>query len=354
MQAVGCSRKSPAPPQAYLAFVANNQGNSVAAVNLTSFQVVASIPVPPAPEQLAVRPRSLELWVVSASGTVSAIGFPVLRVVHSRRVANKARSLVFSPDGRRAYVLDPSEGQIVFLDCDHLQELARVRLGGKPSSLSLTPDGKTLIVADNTLNQLRFVEADSRRELGAVKVGKGPGAMVVLPDSSEVFVADTGEKKISAVDVASRQLLAHIELASPATSLTLKPDGGEIFALSAEGSALIVLDAFHDNVEQTLTTGLRPVAGAIRRNSSAFYIATAGDGNVTALDVQTRNVLAVTHVGTELSALALTPDERFLAVADAASSSLAILRTDTLSLVTTLPVGARPVDVVVPDWLWKR
>jgi DNA-binding beta-propeller fold protein YncE len=81
-----------------------------------------------------------------------------------------------------------------------------------------------------------------------------------------------------------------------------------------------------------------------------LYIANAGDGCITTFDVQNRLVAASTHAGTEPHALALTPDERFLVVADGATASLAILRTDRSALVTTIPVGARPVDVVVPDW----
>jgi DNA-binding beta-propeller fold protein YncE len=76
---------------------------------------------------------------------------------------------------------------------------------------------------------------------------------------------------------------------------------------------------------------------------------------VSALDVQHREVMASTHVGVEPRALALTPDERLLVVADRAGSSLAILHADPASLaddrsvlITTLPVGASPVDVVVP------
>ena len=75
--------------------------------------------------------------------------------------------------------------------------------------------------------------------------------MVILPDNSKIFVADTGEEKISAASLTQRQLFAHIEIGTRPTALLLKPDGGEIFALAAQSSTLIILDAFHDNVEQT-------------------------------------------------------------------------------------------------------
>ena len=58
----------------------------------------------------------------------------------------------------------------------------------------------------------------------------------------------------------------------------------------------------------------------------------------------------------EPRALALTPDQRLLAVVDRAASSLQILQADAASLsndrsvlITAVPVGASPVDVVIPD-----
>src|SRR5438046_1928782 len=84
--------------------------------------------------------------------------------------------------------------------------------------------------------------------------------------------ADTGEEKVSAVYIASRQLLSHLELAARPSALLLKPDGGEIFVLSYEGASLTILDAFHDNVEQNLTTGRQPAAAVIRRDQTVLYI----------------------------------------------------------------------------------
>ena len=120
----------------------------------------------------------------------------------------------------------------------------------------------------------------------------------------------------------------------------------------------MILDAFHDDDEQTFPLGRGPVAGVFRRDMSVLYIANSGDGSVVAMDPQNREVLTSTPVGIEPRALALTPDERLLVVADRAASSLAVLHADPTSLsknrsvlITTVPVGAAPVDVVVPDVL---
>jgi YVTN family beta-propeller protein len=379
-----CQHTEP-PPKPYLAFVANQGSNTVGAVDLAAFHVVAQIPVAPQPRQLVLRPGSRELYVVSESGTLTIIRFPELRVFKTIPLGGAAQGLAFSPDGRSFYLTVTRSGssEIVFGDGERGRvppDGSSVRIADRAAraqgadrglsllagvgSLVLTPDGKTLIVTDATHNRLVFVSVESKKIVGAVDVGKGPGAMAVLPNGSKVFVADTREEKISAADVASHQILSHIEISSRPGALLLKPDGGELFVLSTQGIATIV-DAFHDNVEQTFPTGRGTATAVIRRDQSVLYLANAGDGSVTCLDVENRVVLNSTHVGTEPRALALTPDERFLVVADYAASSLAVLRADPRSrdrkgkvwmdpmrslLITTVPVGAGPIDVVVPDW----
>ncbi len=350
----------------YTAYVVNHDSGTLAAVNLANFHVTAALKVAPQPEQVVARPGARQLYVVSAPGTISVVSYPRPRLVGMLGVGRSAARLVFSPDGRRAYLLDPADHEVVFLDCpggaDDSPENAlptvayRLRLAGLPSGLVLSPDGRTLVAATQSPNLITFIGTATRQPLGSVEVGEGAGPMVILPDNSKIFVADTGEEKISAASLTQRQLFAHIEIGTRPTALLLKPDGGEIFALAAQSSTLIILDAFHDNVEQTFPLGRDAVAGVFRRDTSVLYIANAGDGSVTALDVEHREVLASTHVGMEPRALALTPDELLLVVADRAASSLAILQADPASLsddrsvlLTTVPVGASPVDVVVPD-----
>jgi len=365
---VGCRRALPLNP--YTAYVVNQQSSTLAAVNLADFHVTASFPVSRQPRRVLIRPGARQLYVVSGTGKISVLAFPRLQLVTTLEVGRSAKDLAFSPDGRGAYVLNPADHEVDFLDCGdagHHPEGAipkvtfRLRLGGTLADLALSPDGKTLAADSANPDQLTFIDAAAHQTLGTTEVGKSPGPLVILPDNSKVFVADTGENKISAVDTASRRLLSHIETGVQPSALLLKPDGGEIYVLAAASSTLVITDAFHDNVEGTIPLGRDPAAGVFRRDMSVLYVANAGDGSVAALDVQNQRVLVSTHVGMEPYALALTPDQRLLVVADRAGSSLAILQADPTSLsndrsvlITTVPVGASPVDVVVPDLVSGR
>jgi DNA-binding beta-propeller fold protein YncE len=373
---VGCARR-PAPPAPYVAFVVCQASRNVSVVNLAELRVVASLPVSLHPEAAVLRPGGREIFV-TGSGGIDRIQIPDLRVRPISRTDYHPRSLVFSPDGRIAYFLLEGEPQTVpegalagpprigvshfaAWDCESEQELGQMGARAQFSRLAITPDGKTLLASDPVAGKLHFFDALSRRPLGIVDLAKGAKAIAIQPFGSKAFVSDTEEAKISVIDTATRQLLSHIELGMRPGPLLLKPDGGELFVLSPEASTLAIVDAFHDNVSQTLTAGRTPVAGVFRKDSRAFYLSNAGDGSVMALDVRNRTLLATTHVGGEPRALALTPDERFLVVADTVNSSLAILIADPARLagirsplVTTVPVGTRPVDVAIPDWQWKE
>jgi YVTN family beta-propeller protein len=366
---ISCTPR-PAPPAPYRAFVVCQDSSSVAVVDLAELRMVATLKVSTHPEAAVWRPQSKEIYVTGRGG-LDRIDTSNLKIYLNSRTDQTPRSLIFSRNGRFAYYLmepEPSLGgtgaqppqpglsHISIFDCEAGREAGQVALRAKLSRLALTADGKTLLATDPVAGQVYCIDADSRKVLGSIPAGKGAGPIVVQPYGAKAFVSNTGEKSVSVVDTEARQLFSHIELGSQPDSLLLKPDGGELFVLSPGASTLTILDAFHDNVLQMLTAGRNPVAGVFRKDSSVLYVANAGDGSVLALDVANRIQLGSTFVGREPRALALTPDERFLAVADAGTSSLAVLiaepsrmASSRSMLVTSLPVGARPVDVVISE-----
>ncbi len=118
------------------------------------------------------------------TGKISVAAFPHLHLVTTLDVGRSAKDLAFSPDGRAAYVLDPADHEVVFLDCEGgsgnppegaIPRVAfRLRLGGALADLALSPDGKTLVAASSTLTSSPSSAPRRASHWGLWKLGSCP------------------------------------------------------------------------------------------------------------------------------------------------------------------------------------
>jgi YVTN family beta-propeller protein len=169
-----------------------------------------------------------------------------------------------------------------------------------PAGMAFSADGKKVYVAFSRNNSLAVVDAESRKVEREIEVGMAPFAVVVAAKRGRIFVSNRGGRW-------------------PAPGDTTAPSSGSD----------IVTD---------------PVTGA------------STTGTVSAIDSQSFAVKEIA-VGLAPSGMALSPDEKLLAVANGHSDSISIL--DTASLARSdvkirtwpeSPIGSQPAGVVfAPD-----
>jgi len=91
-----------------------------------------------------------------------------------------------------------------------------------------------------------------------------------------------------------------------------------------------------------------------------LFVANSKSANVSILDIETSNVLAVTPVGSEPSCIVITPDDQYALVLNQASGDMAVIRIPNVTraaseqrrwkkgpLFTLIPVGSKPVSAAV-------
>jgi YVTN family beta-propeller protein len=225
--------------------------------------------------------------------------------------------LIFSPDGSRIYLSNVGgsvkvfgvqpDGKVVGLFSISLPESdAPKRKAEIPAGLALSADGKKLYVALNLANRLAEIDAQNGKLLRTWNVGFAPYDVALA--GQKIYVSNWG----------GRRPEAH-SLTGPAGKGTLvRVD--PIRHIASEGSVSVI----------DLSGGGASVPAS--RKSEGASVASPH---------QVREIMTGLHA----SAMALTPNGRYLVVANAGSDTLSVIDTRKDEIVETIWTRQNPADL---------
>ena len=335
------------------AFVANEEGGAVAAVDLTAFVVTRHIRIDGSPTKVVSHPTLPSVWAL-ASGFLHEIDPTRLEFRRKLNLGGPALDVQLSPDGI------------------HLWVLSAHRLS-KFTAETLTPSGVWPLTGEAT----SFVLA-RREPWAAVVFGDTPPLLVPtaepgransipLPyqadlahfrsDGKQLMLAGSSARHASFVTLPEGRTLAHLPLAIEPRRVASKPDGGELYLTGDGLDAVVVLYPYLAEVGETVLAGRHPAAMAAVSTPDVDYLFVANPeaGNVTILDITTHKMVGVVPVGKDPAFVTITPDGQYALVLNRASGDMGVIRVKAVvrnrgksaPLFTMIPVGSRPVAAAV-------
>ncbi|HKI68972.1 MAG TPA: beta-propeller fold lactonase family protein, partial [Verrucomicrobiae bacterium] len=206
--------------------------------------------------------------------------------------------LTFSPDGSRIY-LSNVNGDIKVFGVRANQQVfplfsiplppanAPGRKAEIPAGIAVSPDGNRLYVALNLSNRLIELDTTTGHVLRTWNVGVAP--FDVVPAGQKIYVSNWGGRR---------------------------PDANSVTGPAGRGTFV--------------------------RVDPVRYI--ASEGSVSVIDLNTTNQTEIL-TGLHACALALSPDDRYLVVANAGSDTLSVVDTHTDKIVDTLFARQKPGDL---------
>lgn len=243
------------------------------------------------------------------SGSVSLVSLDDRRVLGELSVGGGPQALAFLPDGRLLVtVRDP--GLLLVLECsgDRLTELARIEIGFQPYGVAAAPDGKTAYVACFASGDVAVADLASNTVQQRIAVGRWPRYLALSADGTRLAVGCSGDGGVSVINTAAGEVAYQERF----EGLNL----GQM-QVSADGQYAHVAWVTYsnnpitpDNIRRGWVTGTR--LGRIRLDTKKRREAIT-------LDVPGR------AVGDPMG-LALTPDERWVAVSAGGTHELLLFQ----------------------------
>jgi YVTN family beta-propeller protein len=363
----GCGGHERATGFSGYAFIANQEGGAIAAVDLEVFAVARHIRVNGSPTAVLADSRTARVYALTPeNGSVHEIRTDNLTFARRLQVAGTALEMRLSPAGDALYVLCQRPKQLVRLTLNPMQVAWTLPLPDEPADFDISPNGRTAAISSGSGCSITFVDVANRRSFSPLRTSGEIGLVRFQPfhladraesDSQQLIAANVSQRMLSIFDVPRRRLIVNLPLAVRPDHLCFNADGGQVFVTGEGMDAVVVVYPYYTpQIGQTVLAGHNPGAMAASASPGYLFVANPKSADVSILDIETSKVLAVTPVGTEPSCIAITPDDQYALVLNQTSGDMAVIRIKNVSrsahwkkgpLFMLIPVGSKPVSAAV-------
>jgi YVTN family beta-propeller protein len=348
--AVACTRRR-ARFRGY-AFIANEEGHAVAAVDLEALAVARHIPLDSAPVQVLAPSGPSVYALTPENGSIQEIHAD--RLSFARKLAVGSQAISMQLADRFLYVLTREPKALVRVALDRFAVEWKLPLSEDPHDFAISPDGKMAAVSGGA--SVRFVDLATRHIGDPLGAPADIGTVCFLSDSRRLVAANRSERLLSIYDVALSRLIVHLPIAVRPDDLCFSNDGGQLYVTGEGMDGVVIVYPYHTpEVDKTVLTGRAP--GAMATSEKLLFVVSPQSGDVSILNIATQKVIAVQKVGSDPGFVAVTPDDQYALVLNRKSGDVAVLDVGLIEpnrykeraakLLTVIPVGSKPVSAAV-------
>jgi DNA-binding beta-propeller fold protein YncE len=337
------------------ALVANAGDNSLAAVDLTSFRLAATLNLSAPPARLIAAPSQHAFALTPSNGTVHLIDNQ-FKLAKSARLSDHLNDIRLSSDGKSLYALSPHANELIQVDRETLKPLAHHKFSIKPDSMDFSTSG--YVVVANSIGSLELLHLASGQRARAETPNLGQ--IRFRSDGKLLLAADLQNRSLLALDIPTLKSVAELPLAMQPDQLCFNSDQGQLFVSGQGMDGVAVVFPFDTlYVDQTLLAGRDPGTMACSASPAYLFVASRTGSDLCILNIDTRKVIGFVETGGRPSFITVTPDSQYALVLDQDKGDMGVIRvprnlTGTerrlktgASLFTMISVGSKPVDAIV-------
>jgi len=319
----------------------------------------------PPPQETATQPPVREppaqaaprIYVANESSNsvtvIDGVSFTTIGTIDARNHAT--HDLALSRDGTRLFATNLASGKLSVIDTNALETIASIPTGNRCHVVTLTNDNRYAWVANIGEDNISIVDTTSYRILGTIPVGHGPTGIAFSVDGHFAYVSNQDDQNVAVVDTTTHQVIQTIPVKANPHFLVLGPDR-RIWGTNTGENDIYIIDPTTQDKVGTIEVGPNPqqIAFAYKGMSGPYaYVTVGGSNKIVVVSTDMKNLRILDQIdigqlqGQRPNGIWANPEGTRLFVANEGSHNLIVIDPGTNEVVATVPVGRKPIRVVV-------
>ncbi len=276
------------------------------------------------------------VWVaLENQEAIAEVDVNARRIVSKRRMSGAPHNITVAPNGTVAVTL-PTAGRVALIQG---RSVRNVHLGGSPHDVKAA--AKSFLVANEGAARLHLLSLRGKW-LGDIPLPANPHDLAVSHDQKRAWVSLDGSNRIAVVDIAERKILRLVSTTGRPHDLLFGPNG-EVW-VSDWRTGVSIYSQGGKRIGQVLPT-VQVHHLAFSPDGRVAWLTDHADDRVFVLATRTRSVLASIPIGGAPHHVAVTPDGRWAVVANHDNGRLVVFDARTRRRVSAIRIGAGPHGV---------
>lgn len=194
------------------AVVTHPNYGSISAIDLGSYEVVATVATGPLPNYATFAPGGDRLYVSNAGNdTVSEVDTARWIVRWNAVVGRSPEHVVLSSDGARLFVNNVNDGTVSVIAVDDRKVVKTIPVGSTLHGIDLSDDGETLFVAVLGGDKVVAVDLATGSERSG-SLAPAPYHLAVIRGTGKLYVSSADQPKIWVVDQRDLRVRGEIQI----------------------------------------------------------------------------------------------------------------------------------------------
>ena len=189
-------------------------------IDLETNKIDAIYPVGSVPKVVQVTPDNKYILVSNwCSYTLNVISVDTQKTLKTIKIGRYPRGIAVSSDSAYAYVAEMGGNRIHRINLANF-EVSYIPIGSNPRAVVLSPDNKTLYVTMNIAGKVQAWDLVAKKSLGLVNTGKAARSLAISADGSALFVVNFNSDTVSKVRTSDLKVLQTIKVCNEPIGVT--------------------------------------------------------------------------------------------------------------------------------------